>query len=528
VDAGATAHRGFLKLTWNIRPFSATDVAPTYDQLLGVDVDIKRTLGHTCFVQSDHHEYRAVIEQSLDRAFNSVQDSGVNPDPSRHFVDFHGDPQDQTMCNDDIHIEKVARILNRSDRRRLQGLPFVKWPDSEPCSQEGEPRKRLRLGSCTEHSSTSPFKQPPSSEYSTLVPAELPLLDPIRSSLLSTSLPSMRHHHSSISQARALHPTSSPSSYSNEMAFFEDSCAFPTQPSDHPHPSSNAKPLRDLQEKANHLAAPHYLPVPRTATASVDNFLQLRPELTHLIQQNTLTSSYSKDSDQDFTESSSVVQVPDGLIDGCTITLPRMRNAPLTSHCYLASNDLVQKSALVSVLGSVDISVILMERQELTGSDIFVDPHAAICVVPLLALPVTSSSLLDRITRLSTRCDHVLILFEGYLPSHSTHLKARRLTSFDPFSAPVTKAIQSLRRGVVIAQAHDPSTFTASIQYAFATSVAQTAAFIRAFGDAAERRDLTGGALWVDRHRWLTDQESQEVSMPAYANAAIAPFVADV
>ena len=138
------------------------------------------------------------------------------------------------------------------------------------------------------------------------------------------------------------------------------------------------------------------------------------------------------------------------------------------------------------------------------------DPDTAVVFTSLAALPSQAGTVLERLTRLSWRYRHILLVFEAYPDSLSyrNDPTSSRVMPY-PFSAAVVKAAKKLRRDVNIAKACETMRADSSISYSYALTVGEAASYARLYGDNAQARDTTQGALWGTRE-WL-DIDEQEV-----------------
>jgi hypothetical protein len=445
----------------------------------------------------------------MDQVLDLIQDA----DDGEHLR--HAFLQDDNLVLDDVALRELAdaSILNRHDRRFLQGLPDLVWSNTNADDvAQWLPRKHLRVERpptyylpAQEGDQSREGSQLPGEEYRA-VPAEATTRT---SSSISHALTSRRGSappwHVEVAQLGTPPRKFTPLSYSPDHVFDTVKDPWPGSLSGNPHV---------VDAKAPVSKSPSFQQARVTATASVDQFLRLRSAGLRP------TTSSAGNAPQEFTSASEdtidagdqpMPAVPEKLRDSSTLSLSDISRPPSGPHCYLASIDIIQRSALVSALKSPHMWVTLVERQDMDGADLFLDPYTAICVVSLVLLPSTCFSVLNRIARLTTRCEHLLVLFEAYSPSHSTSSKSPAFASYNAFSPPVIKAVQTLRRSVLIAVARDPSAFSANVRYGFAASITETAAFIRAFGDDAAQRDTVTDALWDDRY-WLLSEESQEAS----------------
>ncbi|KAM5536064.1 hypothetical protein V8D89_010322 [Ganoderma adspersum] len=218
--------------------------------------------------------------------------------------------------------------------------------------------------------------------------------------------------------------------------------------------------------------------------------------------------------------SSGTRDTPAELFDDRTLVLPDRYTRPDTGHTYMASLSLVQKRALVRALGSY-CAVDLVEREALGGSsaspettsgseDLILDCDTAVLFPSLELLPARSAGLLALLARLSWHYAHLLVVFECYPSAWDCSGGAprtgadRRVASV--WSPPVVKAVRNLKRDLAISEGLQTKREACLVEYAFANSPEEAAAFARTYGDFAEARDATGGDVWGQR-LWLTYEE---------------------
>ena len=201
---------------------------------------------------------------------------------------------------------------------------------------------------------------------------------------------------------------------------------------------------------------------------------------------------------------------PESIFDRSTLLLPSPWLLPGTLHRYLASMDLIQKRPIVRSLGLNECAVELVERDTLGGVDLILDPHTAVIVTSILALPSQCEALTVRLGQQSWRFARLLVVFEAFSSSlaYRSESASTRLAP-NAYTPPILKAVKKLRRNLGIAEALETKNSRTSIHFAFADSVREAALFIRCFGDCAEENDTTGGTIWGSRE-WL-DVEEQEV-----------------
>jgi hypothetical protein len=203
--------------------------------------------------------------------------------------------------------------------------------------------------------------------------------------------------------------------------------------------------------------------------------------------------------------SSSGRGVPQELVDNNTLCLSNNWSPPTATHYYLASMELIQKTQLSRSLRQQ--SIVLAERHHLAGVDLVMDPHTALMFTSLPALPSNSRDILDRLTAISWRYSHVLVVFEAFPPSCLFKSRRSSTESFLPymFSSPVIKSVKKLRRDFAIFGACGDMRPETNVHFAFAQTVQEAAMLARTFGNLAEAAD-SSRAMWADRH-WLEDDE---------------------
>jgi hypothetical protein len=204
------------------------------------------------------------------------------------------------------------------------------------------------------------------------------------------------------------------------------------------------------------------------------------------------------------------------LIDAHTLVLPSSPLSPATEHYYLASLNTIQKSELVRILslpGPDSAAVTLIEREHLSGVDLILDSDTAIILVSGPSLPIEHANVIRGLEDVLLEYTHILLLFECYPPSAGWRPRSGHAgTGAKMLTPPFVKAMQNLRRTVTIVLDCDDRLRDTEISYAFGLSPHDTAAFIRMFGDEAERRDTSGGLIWGDR-AWLVSEESEQVCL---------------
>ena len=203
------------------------------------------------------------------------------------------------------------------------------------------------------------------------------------------------------------------------------------------------------------------------------------------------------------------LSAPSDIYDRNTIRLPDVRPPPTTNHRYMMSLELLQKQTLVRALRSPLCGIDLVERDFLNGVDLILDPFTAIIFVPLLTLPSQCESVVQQVSYQSWHYTRLLVVFEAYPESSSVRPSHGMVSDLYAYTPPVLKAIKRFRRDVSLAEACGTKSPSLVVQCAFADQVEETALYARLFGDEAERRDQTHGAIWGGRE-WL-DEEISEV-----------------
>ncbi|KIL01043.1 hypothetical protein PAXRUDRAFT_7805 [Paxillus rubicundulus Ve08.2h10] len=203
---------------------------------------------------------------------------------------------------------------------------------------------------------------------------------------------------------------------------------------------------------------------------------------------------------------------PDDVFDQYTVRLPEHWNPATTTHRYLASMALIQKRALVHELRDDRCRVALVERYDLGGTDMIIDPDHGVLFIPLLALPAQLGSAVDRISQESWRFLNLLIVFEAYPSAQSYRADASRNTRLVPYaySPPICKAIKKLRRTLGIAEGCGTMDPRCTIAWAFANHVEESARMVRCFGEEACANAIGQGrdVLW-DEREWLEEEERE-------------------
>ena len=225
------------------------------------------------------------------------------------------------------------------------------------------------------------------------------------------------------------------------------------------------------------------------------------------------------------------IRVPPDLASRYTLTVSATRpSAPQLTHRYLVSLSFIQRRGLIRALDSPQCAVQVVERECLGGADIVLNPHTAIVLSCLRALPTQSNALISVVNQLSWRFSFLLILFDSFPSGPCSRTQEDWTTeqlTLDPFSPPVVKALKKLRRDIGIAEGCIDKCAEATVQFAFPLTVMDAARTVRLFGDMAHERDLktTAGALWDDR-RWLDLDYEDSVSACTMSSLHIGPLYA--
>ncbi|KAF9495636.1 hypothetical protein BDN71DRAFT_1506571 [Pleurotus eryngii] len=214
--------------------------------------------------------------------------------------------------------------------------------------------------------------------------------------------------------------------------------------------------------------------------------------------------------------------VPAELCDPQTIRLPSVLNPPQTTHRYLASLDVIQKQVVVRSLRGDTALIQLVERESLNGVHLILDPHSAVLLVPLLALPSECDRITTLISQQSWCYSQLLVVFEAYPASLS---QREHKSTIDAYTPPILKAVKKLRRDLGIAEACETKSQECGVLWAFADSPQDLAAFVRVFGDSVEASDRSQGILWGDRS-WLSDDVLENESDLA-SISGMNPFAAN-
>ncbi|KAH9897857.1 hypothetical protein C8Q73DRAFT_641038 [Cubamyces lactineus] len=252
---------------------------------------------------------------------------------------------------------------------------------------------------------------------------------------------------------------------------------------------------------------------------SLANFLAFcgKPDLTDYGGLPTMSSSpsaavqHATTAELEAGISSSRQDMPMELVDGRTMLLPNEFAAPDNRHVYMASMGLIQKRALVRALSSL-CAVDLVEREHLASKSdelqLLLDCDTAVLFAPVETLSTRVDTLTSSLTQLSWRFTRLLLVLECY-PSSCNYRNDRDSTDkprASVWSPPVVKAVKKLRRDVGIAEGVQTKRIATVVEYAFARTVEEAAAYVRLYGDAAATTAEGVEIVWGDRS-WLTHDE---------------------
>lgn len=206
---------------------------------------------------------------------------------------------------------------------------------------------------------------------------------------------------------------------------------------------------------------------------------------------------------------------PDDVFDRHTVRLPEHWIPAAAVHRYLASMALIQKRALVRELQGHHCRVVLVERYNLGGTDIIIDPDYGVLFMPLFALPAHVDSAVERISRESWRYLNLLVVLEAFPSAHSyraDHSQDARPVPY-AYTPPICKAIKKLRRNLGISEGCGTMNPHCTVTWAFANDTEEAAKFVRCFGEEActISKERGHGVLW-DEREWL-EEEEREVSL---------------
>lgn len=247
------------------------------------------------------------------------------------------------------------------------------------------------------------------------------------------------------------------------------------------------------------------LAAPSLASYLAGRYTSVKHDFPRKIQHSPIEDISARVVDSNVSDSAH--GIPDVVFDRNTLILPSPWLLPTNTHRYLASIDIIQKRSIVRSLNSPECEVQLVERYDLHGVDLILDPHTAVIFVPLSDLPTECDSLNGRLGDQSWHFSRILVIFETF--SHSSARRGGPATTeaaSNAFTHPILKAIKKLRRDLGIAEAFGTKNTKSSVHLAFPTSAIEAAMFTRCFGDCAEVNDPTGGAIWGTRE-WLKTEE---------------------
>ncbi|KAL0072714.1 hypothetical protein AAF712_000477 [Marasmius tenuissimus] len=211
---------------------------------------------------------------------------------------------------------------------------------------------------------------------------------------------------------------------------------------------------------------------------------------------------------------------PLDLLSQNTIQIPSSWMPPTSAHWYLASMQLVQKQILIRYLRSESCGVGIVEREDLNGVDLILDPHTAVIYVNLRALPSQCESVVATLSEQSWRYSRLFVVFEAYPPSWSFKSVASERgdsEALNVYTPPVIKAIKKLRRDLSIAEGCNNKRNSCKIFEAFAGDVEAAAVHTRNFGDIVASDGNGNPILWGDRD-WLEGDVSEDEAGLAVAD----------
>ena len=251
----------------------------------------------------------------------------------------------------------------------------------------------------------------------------------------------------------------------------------------------------------------YQIPVPTGSASwhetSIIAFAKLRSKT--LSNQKAVTKvkpNQTSDAPRDLEESSGRPRhTPLDIFTPTTLQLPSQVKQPDAVHHYMASLNVLQKQLLVRALREPTCFVELIERDNLGGADLILDPFTAILYRSLFSLSSECDELIDLVSKLSWSFERLVIVLEAFSPAHAIRStdQANDLYAYTP---PILKAIKRLRRGVDMVEADQEKRQETVVLYAFPNSVKEAAAITRYIGDMVQSLDQTDGVLWGDRS-WL-------------------------
>lgn len=271
---------------------------------------------------------------------------------------------------------------------------------------------------------------------------------------------------------------------------------------------------RDLARQDNILGAP-------SARQSLQEFMRMRSKAILPLSDVAAEPPISELAAEPTAINHTIVIPPD-VLERHAFIPPDRHAAPRTLHCYLASLAFIQRRNLVRILASRNCAVHLVEREDLNGADLIIDPDTAVLFAPLRNLPTQCATLLNAIGQLSWRFLNILVVFETFPGDSHTHAASPHETlTVNPFSPPAVKALQRLRRDLAIAEACYNKSAESVVAFAYPLTAAAAAETVRAYGDAAHARDSTAGALWRDRPWLELDEEDLVGFVPSTSNFCV-------
>ncbi|KAI1793183.1 hypothetical protein LXA43DRAFT_886164 [Ganoderma leucocontextum] len=448
---------------------------------------------------------RTVFEEIIDEAAYTVDDSGVFFASSESHVDngtyastfiqmaydaegFDGPATDGNLFldMDPIHYHSYNSDLSSDDLSNFpaqSAFPVMSHPDNHafvPTSLE-----QLQITHIEAAAADEPSPRHPPHGFRTSSPAPLGSAPPASTNIVPATIS---------------HISLDPYSASDAMVN-EDGLSRPSLP-----PGATAAPaLSARQSLAQYLAL-----CGKVSSLQPDASNPTFP-MTHETGASELTLHEAR-----ATSSCGHRDAPTELFDGRTLLLPEHYTRPGTGHTYMASLSLVQKRALVRALAAC-CAVDIVEREcpgdssaNPDSEDLILDCNTAVLFASLELLPARAAGLLALLTRLSWRYAHLLVVFECYPSAWDYSGDATRTTADERvasvWSPPVVKAVRNLKRDLAIAEGLQTKCEASVVEYAFANSPAEAAAFARTYGDSAEARDATSGDVWGQR-LWLTHEE---------------------